>query len=435
MDEIAKEINKILEKKSPTMYKLLSDFGKNIFMPKGIIMQSAEANKYSFKYNASIGIAKEKGEPMYLASLKKFFNNLSPSQIFPYASPYGVQELRTLWQEKIIKENPGINNKEAISLPVVTQALTNGLMLAGDLFINKDDEIYIADQMWDNYPLIFETRYNGKIITYSFFNKDLTGIDIKALEDILNKSKKEKIILIFNFPNNPSGYTITEKEANEVVRIVLKFAEKGKKILIVSDDSYYGLFYEEGLIEGSIFSKFSGIHPNIVSIKIDGYTKEYYAWGFRIGFITFSDYYHDKEVYNIIEQKTAGAIRCSISNCSLTKQSILLNLMNNKEYIEEKKEKFNILKERALKVKEVVYDKKYSDCWNVYPFNSGYFMCLKVKGIDCNSVREHALKQYGVGTISLGEKELRVAFSCVELEQIEDIFEILAKAIRDLQKK
>ena len=34
--------------------------------------------KYANKYNATIGIAKEKKEPMYFASIKKYFNDLSP---------------------------------------------------------------------------------------------------------------------------------------------------------------------------------------------------------------------------------------------------------------------------------------------------------------------------------------------------------------------
>lgn len=433
MNPIAEEINNILKDKSDTFYSLLSDFGKNIYMPRGIISQSGEAKKLAKKYNATIGIAKEHGEPMYLKSLYNFFNNLSPSQVFPYASPYGVPDLRKMWREKIIRENPSIVNENQISLPVVTQALTNGLMLTGDLFVDEGDEILVPDKLWGNYRLIFEVRYKGIIKTYNFFNDSLDGFNLNALDEALLNSKKEKIILIFNFPNNPTGYTPTEDEANKIVEIVKKHAEKGKKILIVSDDAYYGLFYEKNLIKGTIFSKFVKSHPNIAAIKIDGFTKEYYVWGFRIGFISYADYWSAKETYDILEQKTAGAIRCSISNCSNTKQSILLGLKDNPEYNNERKEKYEILKARAEKVKEVVYNKKYADCWDVYPFNSGYFMCLRIKSVDSNTVRLHALKKYGVGTISIGETDLRVAFSCVDIDQIEDIFDIIAKSIRDLK--
>ena len=319
-------------------------------------------------------------------------------------------------------------------MPITTQAITNGLMLVGDLFVDEGDEIIIPDKLWGNYRLIFEVRYKAKIKTFSFYNSTLTGFNLNALDDIISKSNKEKIVILLNFPNNPTGYTPKEKEAEEVVKIVSKYAEKGKKILVISDDAYYGLFYEYDLIEGSIFSKLVGAHQNIACIKLDGFTKEYYVWGFRIGFITFGDYYQNQEVYSALENKTAGAIRCSISNCSNTKQSILLALKDNNEYKQERQEKYDILKARADKVKQVVYDEKYKDCWDVYPFNSGYFMCLRLKDVDANELRTHALQKHGVGTISIGKTDLRVAFSCVDIEQIEDIFEILAKSVRELKE-
>jgi aspartate/methionine/tyrosine aminotransferase len=306
-------------------------------------------------------------------------------------------------------------------------------MLVGDLFINEDDEIIIPDKLWENYNLMYEERYNAKIVNYELFDKDLKGFNIKALDEVIKNSKKEKIILLFNFPNNPTGYTPTLKETELIVETVVKYAEKGKKILVVCDDAYYGLLYEDELLKGSIFSKFTGIHKNIAAVKIDGFSKEDYAWGFRIGFISFSDYEHNEAAYKVLEQKTAACIRSAISNCSLPAQSMFLNLYGNEEYSKEKLQKFEILKQRAKKVCEVVYDKKYSDCWEVYPYNSGYFMCIKPKGADAESIRVHALKNYGVGTIALGN-DVRIAFSSVELNQIEDLFEILAQTIRELKK-
>lgn len=435
MNDIAKENNDLLKEKSNTFYSLLSDFGKNIYMPKGIISQTQEAKKHAKKYDATIGIAKEHGQPMYLESINKYFNDLEPKEIFPYASPFGVPDLRNIWQEKILKENSSIKSKESISLPVVTQALTNGLMLTGDMFIDEDNEIIIPNKLWGNYGLIFEIRYKAKIVTYSFYNESLTGFNVDALDEAISRSTKDKIILLFNFPNNPTGYAPNKNEVEKIVEVIKKYAEKGKKILIISDDAYYGLFYEEETERSSIFSKFVRIHENIAAVKIDGYTKEYYVWGFRVGFITYADFWADKDVYKVLENKTAGAIRCSISNCSNTKQSILLKLNNDTKYIEEKKEKYDILKERYDKVKKVVFDKKYTDCWDVYPFNSGYFMCLRIKDINANDLRKHLLMNYEVGTISIGNTDLRVAFSCLDLAQVEDVFDIIAKGVRELRGK
>ena len=67
----------------------------------------------------------------------------------------------------------------------------------------------------------------------------------------------------------------------------------------------------------------------------------------------------------------------------------------------EKKAKFDILKARAQRVKAVSNDSKYAAAWDVYPFNSGYFMCIRMKTVDAETLRIHLLDRYGVGLISL----------------------------------
>ncbi len=431
MNEIAKELNRILRENDPVLFYLLSDFGKEIYMPKGIISQSTEAKLHAYECNATIGIAKENGGPMYLPSIKKFFNNLTPSEIFPYATPYGLPELRKLWKEKIISENE-LKSKE-ISLPVVTHAMTNGLMLTGDLFIDKGDEIYLPNMMWGNYNLIYRTRYKANIVNYDFFDSSLTKLNVAALKRVLNDCKKEKAVLLFNFPNNPTGYTPKQKEADAITEVLLDLAESGKKILVLIDDAYYGLSFEDNLLQGSFFSKFVGLHPNIVAVKLDGFTKEFYVWGFRIGFLTFGNYNQNRDVYDIMEKKTAAAIRCSISNCSHPVQSICLKVLSEGHYQKEKEQKYKKLKARAEKVKKIVYDTKFKKLWDVYPFNSGYFMCLRLKDIDSEKVRAHALKEHGIGTISFGKRDLRIAFSSVKSEKLEQLFDHLAESIIELK--
>ena len=90
------------------------------------------------------------------------------------------------------------------------------------------------------------------------------------------------------------------------------------------------------------------------------------------------------------------------------------------------------MKSRALKVKEVLKNDKYEDAWNVYPFNSGYFMCLELKSVDAEKLRKHLLSKYGVGVISIGETDLRVAFSCVEEDEIQALFDTIYAGVKDL---
>ncbi|MCZ4142927.1 hypothetical protein BZG17_34605, partial [Escherichia coli] len=92
-----------------------------------------------------------------------------------------------------------------------------------------------------------------------------------------------------------------------------------------------------------------------------------------------------------------------------------------------------IMKGRANKVKELLDSGKYGDALQYYPFNSGYFMCLKLKDVSAEALRNHLLQQYGVGTIALGETDLRVAFSCIEESSLEDLFDTIHRSVLELQ--
>jgi hypothetical protein len=60
-------------------------------------------------------------------------------------------------------------------------------------------------------------------------------------------------------------------------------------------------------------------------------------------------------------------------------------------------------------------------------------MCVKVKGVDAEALRLHLLDRYGVGLIATSPTDIRVAFSCLELAEIEPLFETLHQAIQELR--
>ncbi len=170
-------------------------------------------------------------------------------------------------------------------------------------------------------------------------------------------------------------------------------------------------------------------------MKLDGATKEDYAWGFRVGFMTFGiagDGDKD-QAYRALEKKVSGAIRSLISNCPHVSQSIIVRAMSAPEYETQKKEKFALMKARAKQVKKVLSSSKYDAAWEPYPFNSGYFMCLRLKNIGAEELRTHLLDQFGIGIITLDEHDVRIAFSCLEVEEIEDLFDRMLKAVQDLE--
>ncbi len=59
-------------------------------------------------------------------------------------------------------------------------------------------------------------------------------------------------------------------------------------------------------------------------------------------------------------------------------------------------------------------------------------MCIKLKGIDAETFRKHLLEKHGVGVIADGDRDIRIAFSSVDEDQLEDLYTILASAAHEL---
>lgn len=427
MNPQAEELNKIIQEKNPVIYELLSEKGKNIFFPKkGILGQTADAK--GTKINATIGAAiEDNGSPMRLESIESNVK-LDPSLVFPYAPSFGRPDIRAKWKSMIYGKNPSLKDK-VLSLPVVTNALTHGVSMAGYLFVNEGEKVIVPDLFWGNYNLILGNAYGATITKFNLFKAG--GFDLDAFKASLEEGGIGKKILILNFPNNPAGYTPTIDEQKAIVSIIQESAEKGNKMVVFSDDAYFGLVYEEGIEKESIFANLCDLHENVLAIKIDGPTKEDYVWGFRVGFMTYGVKGGDAELYTALEAKTAGAVRGNISNAANISQSLLLDAFGNEQYHAQKEEKYQIMLKRYKAVKEALEEEKYKEYFTALPFNSGYFMCVKlVDGLDGDQIRKRLIDRYSIGLINLNNV-LRVAFSAVAASDINELFEGIYLACKD----
>jgi aspartate/methionine/tyrosine aminotransferase len=435
MNPLAVELNEVIQKANIHVYEMLSEVGKNLFFPKGILTQSAEAKEKAHKFNATIGMATEKGRTMYLPSVMSLLSGLEPEDTLTYAPSFGIPTLRKAWKDGLFEKNPSLASSK-ISLPVVSHAITHGLSVVGDMWVDPGDVIVLPDKIWGNYNLIFSVRRGARIVQHTLFDNG-GRLNLKSFEECVRTEakKSKKIIVLFNFPNNPTGYTPFPDEAKTMAEILMDLAHQGTNVLAVTDDAYFGLFFDDHVLKESIFAGLVNKHPRLMAIKLDGATKENYVWGLRVGFITYGACLtgdHDG-VYNALERKTAGAVRGSISSASHLSQTITLRSLKSSSYKAEKEDKFRIMKDRAMEVKRVLANPKYRDAWNPYPFNSGYFMCLKLKTVEAEPLRVHLLNKYGVGLISLGKQDLRVAFSCVEKKDVQELYDIILQGVKDLE--
>lgn len=430
MDIQATQLNERIRQQNPSALELLSEKGKNIFFPKlGILSQSAQAKGKNI--NATIGEAiEDDGSSMHLSGFDDLVK-MPLASVYPYAPSFGKPDLRQSWKNNILLKNPSLGDI-LFSNPIATSGLTHGISMAGYMFVDEGDTVVIPDLFWENYSLIFENAYRGNVETFPLFKNgrfNTEGFAAK-LDSIENK-----IILLLNFPNNPTGYTPLTDEIDGIVGAITAQAEKGKKVVVLIDDAYFGLVYEENVFKESIFTKLAKAHESVLAVKLDGPTKEDYVWGFRVGFISYGVKNGTAELYEALENKTAGAIRGNISNISNLTQSLLQKVYTSENYNQDKINKYNTLKARYKEIRKTLTDPKYKEYFEALPFNSGYFMCIQVrKGINAEEIRRILLEKYDTGVIVFGDL-IRLAFSAVPQSKIASLLENIYLACKDYNAK
>ncbi|MCX8014307.1 MAG: aminotransferase, partial [Rectinema sp.] len=132
MNQLADELNTQLA--GTAAERLLSDLGRRMYFPKGILSQSAEAGQRAHRFNATIGMAYEHGRPMMLDALRKELPGLSAAEAVAYAPTGGVMALREAWKASLYRKTPSLEGQD-ISPSVAVPGLTAAVSYICDMFV------------------------------------------------------------------------------------------------------------------------------------------------------------------------------------------------------------------------------------------------------------------------------------------------------------
>ena len=192
--------------------------------------------------------------------------------------------------------------------------------------------------------------------------------------------------MLLNFPNNPTGYVPTPAEGEAIVRAACsRQAERGTKVVAVLDDAYFGLFYHlGGAVDDRVAVRAAG-EPPPESARDPA--RRRHQGAVRLGpALRLPDLrarprgHAPSEVCEVLDAKVRGAIRSGISNVPQLSQSLVAKALASSSIADERKQKHEMLRARAERVHEVANAPRFRESWEVYPFNSGYFMCVQARG-------------------------------------------------------
>ncbi len=193
--------------------------------------------------------------------VKKGYNKYGPSK--------GFSELRRAIAEKYEKYGD-FTEKNVL----ITVGATEGLLAIMLSLINPGDEVLYPNPGFVLYKP-HTTIAEGKAVDYSISQENEF---IPEEEELKRKITKKTKAIIMNYPNNPTGGVLDEKD----IKMIIELAEDNN-LVIISDEVYFNLLYD------SEPKTFLGKYDKL--IFVNSFSKEFAMTGWRLGYMIAPEEY------------------------------------------------------------------------------------------------------------------------------------------------
>jgi len=362
----------------------------------------------------------DNGDLICLNTVYQELKSLPNAAIAAYAQVAGQPDfLETVPQICFGKYRP-----DAYIRAVATPGGTGSVRHAIYNYTEPGDSILISDWFWSPYVTISE-EYGRKATTFELFN-DKNEFNLASFkekfEELLNRQKR--LVTILNTPaNNPTGYSLSDEEWDEVLNIAKENAEDPEKRIIIVVDCAYIDYAGIGDERRKFFAKFSGLPKNILIIVAFSMSKGYTMYGMRSGAaIGISS---DEEIAEEFFYSCLHSNRANWSNGTRAAMEIMTRIANDPEKTKLYEAEVNETKVMLRRRADAFVEGAKEVGLEILPYRDGFFVSIPCK--DAKKLSDELIKE-NVFAIPL-KKGLRFAVCAVSEEKCRIAPAIIKKAL------
>lgn len=322
--------------------------------------------------NATIGaLMDDDGNLITIKNVYDQFKTLPNDEIAAYASIAGQDD----YKEAVKKVCFAGNDPEGYIRVVASPGGSGAIKLAVWNYTNKDDVILTSDWYWSPYSIIGEEVGRG-VENFKLFN-DKGEFNIESFKEKFREiiDKQGNIFTIINSPgHNPTGYTVSDKEWDQILDFSKEVAkDKNKKIVLFIDVAYID-YVRDDVASRKFFKKFGNLPENILTIVGFSMSKGFTAYGMRMGAaigISSNEDIAEEFYFSLLH-----SCRANWSNCNRGAMSTLTHIVEDEEkfksYKEEKNKYKNMLVKRAKAFVQGAKDVQLE----ILPYRDGFFISI-----------------------------------------------------------
>lgn len=268
--------------------------------------------------------------------------------------------------------------------------------------LDQGETVVLPNIAWGSYQLM-ATMANLKTKTYSLFEGDHFNMNSfqSVCEEVI--AQQDKLVIVINDPcHNPTGYSLTKAEWQEIIAFL---NECGKKVPVVllNDIAYIDYSYDV-LHSRDYMEQFNAISENVMIVIAFSCSKSLTSYGLRCGAaLVLGQKQEDVRNVEVVFEKTARATWSNIANAAMDNFTYVTT-SNLPAYMAEKDGYVKLLKQRS----DIFMQEAKEVQLPCYPYKEGFFVTIEIKDNEKRDRYHQALMDERIFTVKVNQG-IRVA--------------------------
>ena len=308
---------------------------------------------------------------------------------------------------------------------IATPGGTGAVSITVSETLDEGETLIIPEICWGSYSLM-ASMDNLKTKSYALFDGD--HFNIASLKETCEEVMKtqNKLVIVINDPcHNPTGYSLSQQEWDEVIDYL---NECGKKVPVVllNDIAYIDYSYR-GKAARDYIKTFDRISEHVFVVIAFSISKSMTSYGMRCGAaILMAQKEESVREVEIVFEKAARAVWSNVNNAAM--ENFVTVVTDNKAaYEAEKDEYVDLLKERSD-----IFTSEADACGlEYYPYKEGFFVTVKIEDNNVRNAYHKALMKEHIYTVMVN-KGIRVAVCSLPVEKCKGLAARMKKILDEV---
>lgn len=358
--------------------------------------------------NASIGsLYGEDGTLVAFKSVFEHYDQIPDRTKAKYAASFIGNESYREQVYQWITQGANINLSHSV---IATPGGSGAVSMTFSNILDAGETVILPNIAWGSYRLM-ATQNNFDVKTYSLFEENhfnLTSFK-EVCSAVMNKQKK--ILVVINDPcHNPTGYSMTREEWDQVITFLNECSKEGP-VIIIDDIAYIDYSYDIPQSR-KVMEAFNNISDNVLISIAFSCSKTCTSYGLRCGAAVLLAKNADKvREVEIVFEKFARAIWSNIPNAAMDNFT-WVTTDNYFSFMSEKQNYIDLLKQRS----EIFLEEAKKIELPVYPYKEGFFVTVQCENNEQRDRIHDKLINHHIFTVKVN-LGIRVAICSCTIEK------------------